>query len=98
MTLNDFLNSDYFQNYEHDFFNTNIYFMYDNKTIDRIFEAREDGCDGRTHFEVIDLWRDSIDCAWHDDVVTEKEYDDVVAEINKCELWHCENGSLFQTI
>ena len=96
MTLNDFINSDYYQGFEHDFWSTNIFFQFDNKRIDEIMEARDAGCCGLTHYEVIGLQRDAIDCAWKDDEITEEQKDALDNELDAVADWHLKNGSLEQ--
>jgi len=98
MTLNEFINSDYFHGFEHDYFNTNIHFDLPLKRVNEIFDAREDGCDGRSHGEILDFQCHAIYCAWKDDEITENEYDSLFKEISKCIDWHEKNGSLDQKI
>lgn len=96
MTLNDFINSDYYQGFEYDFWCTNTFLNYSDKRINEIMEARENGCCGLTHSEVIDLERAAVDCAWKDDEITEAQMERFVKELDKIEEWHFQNGSLEQ--
>ena len=70
----------------------------------RIEEAAEYGCDGSTHGEVIQDWRDYlstlkvIDPEWPEDggEITEEAKEAIESEIDSCEQWHAKNGSLNQ--
>ena len=73
--------------------------------MDRCHEAAEDGCDGSTHREVMDDWREFLErlesdatraAMWHDRVTAEIERraESIREEIDKCEAWHEKNGSL----
>jgi hypothetical protein len=69
---------------------------------DRCWNAAAHGCDGKTHKEVIDDWRDAFsnwlsdrrsDTAW-----PERFESAVCARFDAVETWHENNGSLFQEI
>jgi len=71
---------------------------------ERCYDAAEDGCDGKTHSEVIDDWRDGFDLwlnqehrGYRSHLVT-LFYDGVTAHFDAVEKWHDEHGSLFQQI
>ena len=77
----------------------------DAERMDRCHEAAEDGCDGSTHREVMDDWREFLErlesdatraAMWHDRVTAEIERraESIREEIDKCEAWHEKNGSL----
>lgn len=69
----------------------------------RCHDAAEDGCDGKTHHEVIEDWRDAFS-NWLSD--EHKSYwqgrelfaNAVRARFTSTELWHAFAGSLFQEI
>lgn len=73
--------------------------------MERCHEAAEDGCDGSTHAEIMDDWREFLErlereakrkTHWHDRVEAEIERraESIREEIDKCEAWHEKNGSL----
>ena len=59
---------------------------------DRIEEGAEFGTEGSTHQEIIEDWREFLDNLDED----EADLDAITAEIDDCEKWHKENGSLEQ--
>jgi hypothetical protein len=79
----------------------------------RCNDAAEFGCDGKTHFEVIEDWRDSFRNfvrydvgriktpfrTRHNSFRTLDRFEDVVnAHFDSVEEWHLQNGSLHQQI
>lgn len=77
--------------------------------MERCHEAAEDGCDGSTHGEVIEDWREFLDrlereairaAMWHDRVMAEiqRRVAAITAEIDACEAWHTEHGSLEEQV
>src|ERR1039458_3529896 len=67
----------------------------------RCYEAASEGCDGKTHSEVIQDWRDAFENMLSDR--RGKEYPArfaaaVQAHFDAVEQWHETNGSLYQEI
>lgn len=67
----------------------------------RCADAAEDGCDGKTHAEVIEDWREAFS-AW---IRNQRRWnnpecfiDAVNAHFDSVEAWHEANGSLWQEI
>jgi hypothetical protein len=60
----------------------------------RLRRYARDGMDGSTHSEVIEDWREFLDSL----KLPSKVYDRISREIDHCEQWHHENGSLFKII
>ena len=63
--------------------------------------AAEYGCDGKTHAEVIEDWREAFD-AWISDKHKWQRPERFMAAVNAhfdaVEAWHDKNGSLFEPI
>lgn len=97
-TLDDFIRSDYFAMYEESWCSNLVCSFWNNDIVDRIEKAAEFGSDGRTHQEVIDLWRDAVMDCERDDVIAESIRDSIIVEIDSCELWHENNGSLYEQL
>lgn len=84
----------------------NDLFINDPERAERIHEAAEAGCDGSTHAEVIEDWRDFLNNLTLFDPeiegdkgdITDEDYTRIEAEIDACEAWHQKNGSLNQQI
>lgn len=97
MTIDEMLNSREYQGFISDRLGNDL-FLSDPDRADRMYEAAEDGCDGSTHAEVIEDWRTYAgilrDQAGEDDEQAQAGIDDLEAEIDACEKWHDENGSL----
>lgn len=88
----------------------NDLFINDPDRAARIHDAAEDGCDGSTHAEHIEDWREFADILEREaqrdcDGETDDETDEnekavetafaaLSADIDACEEWHRENGSL----
>lgn len=77
--------------------------------MERCHEAAEDGCDGSTHGEIIGDWRkflarlerEAHRKAWAHDRVSaeiERRAESIREEIDKCEVWHAEHGSLEEMV
>lgn len=67
----------------------------------RCADGTEDGCDGKTHAEVIEDWRECFDSfisdrRWHE--TPERFCAAVHAHFDSVEAWHERNGSLDQQI
>lgn len=67
----------------------------------RCYDAAEFGCDGKTHAEVIQDWREAF-TAWIRDKRLWQEPERFIAgveeHIDSVEAWHEQNGSLYQQI
>ncbi len=67
----------------------------------RVYDAAAEGCDGKTHAEVIEDWREAFRAwirdkrKWQD---PERFMTAVEAHFDKVEAWHEKNGSLWQEI
>ena len=96
-TLDDFINSEYFETYEESWYSNLVCSPWNNDLIERIHEAAEDGSDGRTNEEVMELWQESLDDCY-DDVVSYDTKKNITVEIKDCVLWHEKNGSLFKQL
>jgi len=88
----------------------NDLFINDPDRAARNHDAAEDGCDGSTHAEHIEDWREFADILEREaqrdcDGETDEETDEnekavetafaaLAADIDACEAWHQENGSL----
>lgn len=74
----------------------------------RCHDAAEHGCEGSTHAEIIHDWREFLSNLRRDAIRAcetdeqEQELEALVvaldAEIDSCEAWHDENGSLHEEI
>lgn len=63
----------------------------------RLHKAAEDGSDGRTHGEVITMWRDYVkDVLRREGKLSDDELSTIEKQIDACEEWHQSNGSLDQ--
>jgi hypothetical protein len=83
------LNSDAYQSFISDRLGNDL-FLYDPERADRIYEYAENGCEGSTHAEIIEDWRDFVSCC----NLPEKCKEPLLKEINDVEQWHEKNGSL----
>ena len=81
----------------------------DAERMDRCHEAAEDGCDGSTHAEIMDDWREFLARledeanrkAWAHDRISaeiERRVAAIHAEIDACEAWHEKNGSIDEMV
>jgi hypothetical protein len=85
----------------------NDLFINDPDRASRIYEAADDGCDGSTHQEHIDDWREFAEilrleasrCAETDEEAAriDADYGALVADTDRAEKWHVENGTINQT-
>ena len=92
-TLQDLLNSREYDAYR--FGSSSDDWLRDADRMARCDEAAKYGSDGSTHGELIQDWRDCLrDCFDLDDDVINS----INAEIDLCEQWHEEHGSLDQEI
>lgn len=69
----------------------------DPERMSRCSDAAENGCDGSTHYEVIQDWRSSFS-DWMSDYHRHKEYELFVSAVDSyfddLEMWHETNGTL----
>ena len=81
----------------------------DEERMQRCWDAAEDGADGSTHREVMDDWREFLARledeanrrAWAHDRVSaeiERRVSAIHAEIDACEAWHVEHGSIDEQV
>jgi len=81
----------------------NDLFINDPERAERIHDAAEHGCDGSTHYEIIEDWREFADMlfrslSWDDRDDAEPLRDALDSAINECESWHEKNGTLHESI
>lgn len=93
MTLDEMIRSKAYQNREAETINN---FGFSNPVLfDRIREAAGDGAEGRTHAEIIEMWRDYL----RDNLsreLSDEEYAALEQEIDEIRDWHSQKGSLEQ--
>lgn len=100
--LDQLIASKEFQNYQSD--KLGDLWISDPDRAERIYDYAEHGCNGSTHKEVIEDWRDFIkdvyshNCSIENEDFKEKNLEAIEQEITDCEEWHNENGSLFEVI
>lgn len=81
----------------------------DAERMERCHDAAEDGCDGSTHWEVMQDWKGFLNrlksdatsnTDWHPRVTAEIERraTAIREEIEDCRAWHAENGSLHEMV
>ena len=93
VTLQDLLDSSEYDSYR--FGSSSDDWIQDEERMERIEEAAEYGGDGSTHGEHIQDWRECLgDCFELD----EATHDAIMAEIDACEQWHIDNGSIDDVI
>jgi len=71
---------------------------------ERCHEAAEHGCDGSTHYEIMQDWRDFLSDLFRDyrrgNEITDDELDaieeSISAEIDACEAYHEDRGTLHE--
>jgi hypothetical protein len=91
-TLDDLLNS---PEYDRNRWGSNSDdYLNDSDRAERCDDAARYGCDGSTHGEYIQDWRDMLD--WID--LPDSVKQSIHAEIDACEAWHVENGSIDEEI
>ncbi len=90
MNLSEMIHSEEFQAW-HDSLTSNYGFS-NPELYGRILNAAENGLEGRTHGEIIDEWHDYLRSLSSE--ISDEEYATIEQEINACEQWHLENGSL----
>lgn len=88
-TLEELYQSEYFQMY-YQFPTSSDEWINNPDRMERCEEAAQEGCDGSTHQEIIDDWRECLDSLDLDDETKES----IAQEIDDCEKWHTENGSI----
>lgn len=76
-------------------------FVNEPERANRCNDAAEEGCDGKTHAEVIEDWREAFS-AWIRDMRKWNDPERFIAAVNahfdSVESWHERNGSLFTEI
>ena len=97
LTLNTIIRSDDFASFIESKLGNDL-FINDPDRTNRIHEAAKHGCDGSTHQEVIEDWRDYLDWAADGLGLDIGAQGDIEREINIIEDWHEKNGSLNQEI
>ncbi len=88
-TLNSMLCSNGFTSWQADNSGNGMW-LSDEDRKERIEDAAEDQMDGSTHAEVIQDWRDYLDQSNYSD----EEKESITKEIDECEKWHEQNGTL----
>lgn len=99
--IDEFIRSEFMSNWtsekDSDFWN-------EPERASRCYDAAENGCDGKTHSEVIEDWREAFS-AWvsdrrrgRDSIDPDRFTSAVENHFNEVEAWHEQNGSLFQEI
>lgn len=79
--------------------------MRDTERMERCHDAAEHGAEGSTHREIMEDWREFLErleseatskTRWRDRVTAEIERraESIREEINACEAWHVEHGSI----
>lgn len=94
--LDDFIRSDYFAEWDEENRSTGScgIILSDPERFDRIMDAAENGCEGSTHAEIIQDWRDALRYSGLNACTVKK----VECEIDACEKWHIDNGSIDQSM
>ena len=68
----------------------------DEERMQRVEDAASYGGDGSTHGEHIQDWRECLGDCFPD--LDEATHDAIMTEINACEQWHIDNGSIDDVI
>jgi len=96
-----FINSEYFANWDNDNRSPGSagIILNDPDRFDRIMDAAESGCEGSTHYEVINDWRKALD-DWRFARKNgcERILDAINAAIDAVETWHETSGTLHNAI
>jgi hypothetical protein len=95
--LKDMYNSDGFMMFDSDR-RGNDMFINDPDRADRCYKAAENGSDGSYHAEIIQDWRDYLEILEQDELIPDYIAVKIDNEINDCEQWHEQNGSLWQEL
>ena len=93
LSLNDVIQSKEFDAFRSDKLGNDL-FISDPDRAERIAEAAEHGSDGSTHEEVIEDWREFLATLKLPESVRVRIED----EIDSCEEWHAEAGSLSEQL
>ena len=93
-SLDDLLNSYEYQSSR--FGSSSDDWISDPERADRCHEAAKHGCDGSTHGERIQDWRECL--ANEFDKLTEQTRATIEKQIDECEQWHIDNGSIDQQL
>lgn len=111
-TLDEMIRSEEWQSYEASVGDVQSLLLSDPDRADRMIKASEDGCDGSTHAEIIEDWReflgtlkvydpdfhDKEDLETRDFDITKEQEEAITKEIDDCEEWHRNNGSLNEEV
>lgn len=96
--VDEFIRSEYVSNWTSE---NDSDFINNPDRAERCYDAAEFGCDGKTHKEVIDDWRNAFD-AWlrdnHRNHNSGLFVEAVENHFHSVEAWHEKNGSLFTQI
>ena len=93
-SLNDLLNSPEYDGSR--FGSSSDDWLHDEDRAQRCHNAAADGCDGSTHGEHIQDWRDCL--ANYFDDLDDDTRAAIEKEIDDCEQWHVDNGSIDQEV
>lgn len=96
--VHDFIRSEYVQNWTS---NKDSDFINEPDRAARCYDAAEFGCDGKTHAEVIEDWREAFRGWLRDEHRNHNEglfVARVEAYFDSVEAWHEKNGSLWEEI
>ena len=109
-TIRDLLALDEWQYFQADKLGNNL-FITDPDRAQRIHDAAEDGCDGSTHYEVIEDWREFAELLRREllhqassegdeesEAEIESNFDLLTAEIDACESFHRRQKTLHEQI
>jgi len=100
MTLHEFLNGKPWQSWDENNRSPGSANMIieDPERFDRCYRAAEQGAEGSTHGEIIEDWRQAVDCAEDDKLISEEDAESLRKEIRECEDWHIQNGSIDEEV
>jgi hypothetical protein len=102
MNLKEMYSSKDYQSYTESKLGNDL-FINDADRASRMHEAAEEGCEGSTHAEIIEDWREYLNALKITDedecgYISQEDFDNITKEIDACEEWHQKNGSLHQQI
>ena len=97
LDIHHLLNNEGWQHFEEDRLGNDL-FISDPDRADRIHKAAKDGCDGSTHAEHIDDWRDYVKLLRQDDDICDACEERLTEEIDAVEEFHEKAGTLLDEI